>query len=1095
MGNAYRRRGLETTGGTNSQQIRGSPNVPSLPTPVQELLRCTDGRQTLPGRNENAFPPAGAHNGESEERGSKQRPVINDEHQLNGDDGDDTPLVSSPTVQRGHGGTLDKLLSFPVVQLSDEGATSISMDMIQGIGEQQQQNKEQRSVDAEREVERTHTERMGQQSRLQLGNHLTSLDRFVFTANRGERFNADNQQGSRRQDAGMKKRKTFGAQHTREGRLVWSRIDRIYTADFVIQRLEHHQEFWASDHIPVSSLIQWQPSGERANTGPRSAYFKADPLVVTENLDALKQKWQNLQKQYGDRDAIERFLLCWSGIRKSIKNMQYEKAQRLQQLPELQQRLQVLLARSPFELTAAEQEEMGNLMVQTRELQAWQNHKWRLTCRDRFLKEGDMCSAYFFKKFKARRSRTKIDKLQTEDGRLLQTEHEVKDAVLHYFADLYRDNDRLEDGQLARRKFLSSVTTKLSAEQKLLLDERPSEKELTDILSLLPEGKSPGIDGFGVEATVALWPLSINRIRALQLGAETRILLNGDLLPTFQVEMGVRQGCPLSPLLYAIATIPFIASIKDQNNRGAIKPVRLAHDVEVSIVCMADDTAVYTEIHHASVLNLFHLLGQYQVATGGRVNWRKSKLMVIGCWRVLPAWTHTLPLQLIAPKQSVRYLGASLSTLWNGIDNGCLLLESLNGKTKVFSHDFMSFDARVIALKHGVYVARFKTGTVKKLEGTLRKFLWSTNREGQPKKSLVRWDFVTLPEKMGGLGVFGIQDFQRALLCRSMLKALKNPEQAIWPAILSSVFLDSSLDHFAESLFLKPLPQSFRLCPVATLILQAWTKFVSLFRWTPGEGVVFPAGNPTDILFLLARKYTGVHEATELVERTTVICRGNQVDSAQQLVTILISIQPDSLGPLQPTFLLVVEELRRSVSFGSRIQFCTQEWVHFAGAKLDLAWRSSQIYGFFLKDAEHLQLERANDRWNLSWPLQTWRAVWRACEFRDLGHRHRCFYWRVIAKSFFVGRKHLQMRLPGAECDFCGAAVEDISHAIFLCPRWSRLWQDLARKVTGWERIIDLREQGAALPEVILWIVSAPKPQWSGFLLSFGESCGRKDVY
>ncbi|KAL3675556.1 hypothetical protein R1sor_025504 [Riccia sorocarpa] len=936
----------------------------------------------------------------------------------------------------------------------------------------------------------------------------------------------------------------FSRAQWRDGRLVWSRIDRIYASDFIIQKLEHHDVFWASDHIPISASIQWDPQQDRIHSGPRSAYFKADPFVVSENLELLKNKWQNLEIEYSGRDDAEKFLLCWAGIRKQIKTLQYEKAKCLQLLPAKEARLRLLSAKVPANLTVDEQREMGGLLSEVRELQAWQHHKWRLTCRDKFLREGDMCSAYFFKRFKTRRTKTKIERIQTEDGMVLSTQNEIKAEVHHYFSDLAA-NHFWESGELPATykegllflipkgdnpatlrewrpitllntiyKLLAKVfALRLSLvlptvvpvyQQGFIKGRSPQNCILTFALvheALKRRGKSAVFIALDQEKAYDrlqpdfLWAVMqklefstacINRLRALQENAETRILLNGDLLPTFQVEMGVRQGCPLSPLLYAIASIPFISAIHTENALQRIRPVRLADNVGISVVCLADDTAVYLEIHESSVSNLFKLLEDYQRATGGKVNCRKSKLMIIGRRRSPPDWFENLPLQVIRSDQSIRYLGASLSTLWNGVDNGNLLMSSLDRKAKAFTQDFMSFESRVVALKHGVYssliyqlmIAKFKVGTVKKIEGTLRKFLWSTNREGQPKKSLVKWDFVTLPEKLGRLGVFRIQNFQQALICRTIFKAMNNPSQAIWPEIYTTMFLNATPDQFCYRLLYTPVPSQFRLCPVATLLSHAWTAFVSLLRWCPLAGVNnLPTGNIQEAFFLLARGHVGVREAEQFAQEVGVICANHNIDSVQMAVAFLRDLDPMEIGPSQRVFTLISGALRNPSFTHSGQVFNLQDWAIPGGHTLDLTWRGSRIYFLGLPDAELAQLHRINDRWGLSWPLQTWKLVWRVCEYRGLAHRHCYFLWRVLAKSFFVGRRSLTMNLPGHACDFSGLEAEDVSHALFLCPRWSRLWRDLELRLQGWEELSTLRGDSASLPEVMLWALSSPSTE------------------
>ncbi|CAI9610248.1 unnamed protein product [Staurois parvus] len=59
-------------------------------------------------------------------------------------------------------------------------------------------------------------------------------------------------------------------------------------------------------------------------------------------------------------------------------------------------------------------------------------------------------------------------------------------------------------------------------------------------------------DQYGLEGRFIEW------LKTLYKGAESFMLVNGWVGQPFRVGSGVRQGCPLSPLLYAFAIDPFI---------------------------------------------------------------------------------------------------------------------------------------------------------------------------------------------------------------------------------------------------------------------------------------------------------------------------------------------------------------------------------------------------------------------------------------------------------------------------------------------------------------------------------------------------------
>ncbi|KAL3684892.1 hypothetical protein R1sor_002914 [Riccia sorocarpa] len=81
-------------------------------------------------------------------------------------------------------------------------------------------------------------------------------------------------------------------------------------------------------------------------------------------------------------------------------------------------------------LTETGRRALGIKISEVRELHAFRDHKWRLTSRETFFREGvDAATAYFFKKFKARRARTTLKKIKKEDGQIISTPAELKTEV------------------------------------------------------------------------------------------------------------------------------------------------------------------------------------------------------------------------------------------------------------------------------------------------------------------------------------------------------------------------------------------------------------------------------------------------------------------------------------------------------------------------------------------------------------------------------------------------------------------------------------------------------------------------------------------
>ncbi|KAL3683820.1 hypothetical protein R1sor_001842 [Riccia sorocarpa] len=645
----------------------------------------------------------------------------------------------------------------------------------------------------------------------------------------------------------------FSRAQRRNGVLTWSRIDRVYTSDFEVLRIIHHAQFWASDHVPVSVELTGSEELQQKMEVCKSTYFKADHKVVEENLNRLRQVWEERTGEGTARSAMENFLLGWAGIRSEVKKLQYDKARQLTMLPEMEIRLQRLTQKIPSSLSAEEQEEMGRLIAEVRDLQAWRNHRWLLTGRENFLKDGEANSAYFFRRFKTRRNKVKIEKIRKEDGTWTQGPEEVKREVLKGFTQLYKKEPDTEEAQRARRKLMNSIHQTLTREQRIMLDECPSERELAESLALLPAGKSPGIDGFGKESMISLWPV----VGTMYSQAMEEFWLQGEFPSSF------KEGL-----------LVLLPNVDDPETLGQWRPITMLNTTYKVIA---------------------------KVASGGKVNIQKSKVLMIGKKREAPPWLTGWGLQIV---------GRNVQ-----------------------------------------------------------------NQEGIQKRPLVGWDQVAVPERWGGLGVYELQLFQQALLVRTMLKAFANPEQTIWAPILQTVFLQSQHLDFASAVSMCALPRRLPGCPVAALLLEAWSDWISRLRWTPTGDRNLRTEDVFGGAFMLARAELDVTQAAELATKVRDWCQREGYHSLIQLKML----SPEELRVLTsglPQEVTMVWSWLQEVRFVQTHEvFDPQEWTDATGDQIRVTWRGVQIYESMLTGKEAKQVEILNGKWRLNWGVQDWRGV------------------------------------------------------------------------------------------------------------------------
>ena len=70
-------------------------------------------------------------------------------------------------------------------------------------------------------------------------------------------------------------------------------------------------------------------------------------------------------------------------------------------------------------------------------------------------------------------------------------------------------------------------------------------------------------------------------------------LVNGSPLVFFEASRGLRQGCPLSPLLFILAIKRLNLLINDAKCRGTIKGVKISRYLALTYQLFVDDVVVF----------------------------------------------------------------------------------------------------------------------------------------------------------------------------------------------------------------------------------------------------------------------------------------------------------------------------------------------------------------------------------------------------------------------------------------------------------------------------------------------------------------------
>jgi len=118
----------------------------------------------------------------------------------------------------------------------------------------------------------------------------------------------------------------------------------------------------------------------------------------------------------------------------------------------------------------------------------------------------------------------------------------------------------------------------------------------------------------------------INTVRALYYDAHTVVIINGETSSPFKITHGVRQGDPLSCLLFNIAIESLANMLRESNLQGLL----VTGAIERTIATLfADDTTVYlSENDHFA--DLQEILKKWCIASSAKFNVQKTEIIPVG---------------------------------------------------------------------------------------------------------------------------------------------------------------------------------------------------------------------------------------------------------------------------------------------------------------------------------------------------------------------------------------------------------------------------------------------------------------------------------
>ncbi len=263
----------------------------------------------------------------------------------------------------------------------------------------------------------------------------------------------------------------------------------------------------------------------------------------------------------------------------------------------------------------------------------------------------------------------------------------------------------------------------------------------------------------------------------------------GWLSSWFQLERGIRQGCPLSPMCFVVACELLSNKIRQTTQIRGIKVPRNVGFGEVKLVQFADDATLLLS-DEESLCQSFIQIELFSQFSGLVLNKHKTEAIWLGCWKfrrkeILNINWNTFP------NNKVKVLGITMYSdrrLEEVEENWKSRISKCENIIKSWSYRNLSLIGKIVLVKsllasQFVYLMQcmfLPCDVLNKLNTLFSRFVWSKvgdNIMDQTRKIIerVKRDVMKQSYGTGGLNMVDMNTVQNKLCFKWILRLNKNP--------------------------------------------------------------------------------------------------------------------------------------------------------------------------------------------------------------------------------------------------------------------------------------------------------------------------------
>lgn len=191
----------------------------------------------------------------------------------------------------------------------------------------------------------------------------------------------------------------------------------------------------------------------------------------------------------------------------------------------------------------------------------------------------------------------------------------------------------------------------------------------------------------------------VKLVKALLVPATSVVQVNGSITKEIALSHGVRQGCPISPLLFVISTQPLMDMLDEELCSGQLEGIQISHRMCIAYKLFADDLGMFIPASLSAFNAVKRILGCYESGSGAKLNLLKSIIIPFALDNIL-TWLIESGCIISNPGEVQKYLGAPIGINLSTDQLHCFFLNKTIAHLSSWSSRMLSFTGRTILIKY-----------------------------------------------------------------------------------------------------------------------------------------------------------------------------------------------------------------------------------------------------------------------------------------------------------------------------------------------------------------------------------------------------------